>query len=252
MTITVHGSRIGVASATLDWWDGQWPIVMGCTKISAGCTHCAASILMGRDPTLQKFAYTVNGDPHRAKWTGLVESYPEMLDQALVWAGQENGSSLRIFVSPAADLFHDQVPDSFLDATFETLSRAAPVTFGILTKRPERMREYLRGRSIPDHIWIGVTVESGDYLSRVDDLLTIDAKTRWVSAEPLLGAFSLAPWLGPDRLNWVVCGPELGEYARPCQPSWMRTLRSECIDAGVPFFTKHLLDGEEIREYPHG
>jgi protein gp37 len=156
-----------------------------------------------------------------------------------------------VFVDPSSDLFHDKVPDSFLDVAFEAMSRSK-ATFGVLSKRSGRLRDYLRGRIISRNIWVGVTVESPAYTSRIEDLLQVNARVRWVSVEPLLGELSLASWLGPLDVNWVVAGPELGEHARPCPSEWMRKLRVECTMAKVPFFTKHILDGETIREYPDG
>ena len=246
MTITVQGSRIGVASATRDWYDFQWLITLGCTKHSEGCRYCSAATQIARSPSLQRFAQLRDGNPHNGNWTGFVETFPERLPTASQFAEGQ-----KIFVDSASDLFHEKVPEPFLDAAFDAMSKSK-ATFGVLTKRSERLREYLRGRIVPRNIWVGVTVESPIYESRIDDLLQINARVRWVSAEPLLGELSLAPWLGPLDVSWVVAGPELGEHARPCHSEWMRKIAVECTMAKVPFFTKHLLDGEAIREYPDG
>ena len=246
MTLTVQGSRIGVASAARDWYDIQWPLTLGCTKVSEGCKHCAAATQIARTSALQRFAQLQDGDPHHSNWTGHVETFPERLFDAEQWpAGRF------VFVDSSSDLLHDKVDTKFLDAAFQAMARSA-ATFGVLTKRSERLRRYLRGKIVPDNIWVGVTVESAAYLSRIDDLLEIDARVRWVSAEPLLGPLSLAQWLAPKKINWVVAGPELGERARRCEFEWIQRLYVECTIAKVPFFTKHLLHGDEIRGYPDG
>jgi len=149
------------------------------------------------------------------------------------------------------DLFHEKVPAAFVDQVFASMARFPQHRFAVLTKRSERMRSFLLSRDpVPDHVWLGVTVEDDEHRGRLDDLMAVPARVRWISAEPLLGPLDVSGYLGADRLNFVACGPELGDDARPCDVAWMRTLRDQCADADVPFFTKHILDGERIRQVP--
>jgi len=86
-----------------------------------------------------------------------------------------------------------------------------------------------------DNVWMGVTVESSDYLFRIDDLRITPAKIKFISFEPLLGPISTINFTGVD---WVIAGGESGPKARPMLPSWVEEIRDQCVDAGVPFFFK--------------
>jgi protein gp37 len=97
---------------------------------------------------------------------------------------------------------------------------------------------------------IGVTVENEANKNRLYDLLDVGARTRWVSAEPLLERLDLTAFLGPDDVNWIAAGPEIGANARPCRAAWIRSLLHQARGAQIPFFTKHVLDGRTIRERP--
>ena len=221
-----------------DWHDDQWGIVYGCTKVSAGCKNCSAEQAMARRPGY--------GDDYASpSWTGVVRVQPEQLKSI-----ERCRRPLKLLVSSISDIFHKDVPDEFLDEAFDVMDRLSQHTYGLLTKRSERMREYLSRRSIPDHIWPGVSVEENDYRWRVDDLMGIEARTRWACVEPMIGPVDLSGYLSPTRLNWVAAGPELGDGARPCKAQWMRDLLAQGRAHGVPFFTKHILDEREIREYP--
>lgn len=143
-----------------------------------------------------------------------------------------------------SDLFHAKITDSYLDQIFAVMEQATHHTFQILTKRPGRMRAYLRARSrhqsIPQHLWFGVSVEDQHWADiRVPALLDINTPNRFLSAEPLLGAIDLTTI--PDALagvKWVIAGGESGRGARPMMASWVDALRDQCGAAQVPFFFK--------------
>jgi protein gp37 len=101
-------------------------------------------------------------------------------------------------------------------------------------------------------VWLGVTIEHADYLWRAEQICSIPAALHWISVEPMLGPVTLpSDLLGKtDGIDWVVAGPELGPGRRPCEATWMRALRDQCAHAGVPFFTKHLIDGQPHRGMP--
>lgn len=202
---------------------------------------------------------------------------PELLDQPLRWRRPR-----RIFVNSMSDLFHEDVPDDFIDQVFAVMAIAERHVFQVLTKRPERMRDYVatpgragavsaetgRGpdgdRSWPfvppddlaewwplPNVWLGTSVEDQETADeRIPHLLNTPAAVRWLSCEPLLGPLALERldrhWLGPasqtrgmnDGIDWIVVGGESGPGARPMHPDWARSIRDQCLDAGVPFFFK--------------
>ncbi|MDY6979179.1 MAG: phage Gp37/Gp68 family protein [Pseudomonadota bacterium] len=238
----------------IDWTDATWNPVTGCTKVSAGCKNCYAEREWPR----------LAANPKAAKYYGReftdVRCHEEVLDQPLRWQKPR-----RIFVNSMSDLFHENVPDYFIGAVFNTMYDAKRHQFQLLTKRPDRMCNFMLGTTgcganydpIPN-IWYGVSVEDQKAADeRIPSLLLIPAVVHWVSMEPLLGPVHLthvdygapAPYHldalvgycenGTDtNLDWVVVGGESGPKARPMHPDWVRALRDQCITAGVPFFFK--------------
>ena len=113
--------------------------------------------------------------------------------------------------------------------------------YQVLTKRPDRMRLLTRRLSLetPPDIWIEVSTETQSLArKRLPVLLDIPAAVRWVSAEPLLEPLELTPWLGTDRINWIVTGAESGPERRPVDDDWFRAIRDQCKNADVPFYHK--------------
>jgi protein gp37 len=130
--------------------------------------------------------------------------------------------------------------------------------FQILTKRSARLAMLAPRLQWPPNIWIGVSVENAEYLSRVRDLAAVPAHVRFFSVEPLLGPIEALPL---DGIHWVVVGGESGPRSRPMDPAWVRSIRRQCADRNVPFFFKQwggtqkkragrLLDGREWNEMP--
>ena len=105
--------------------------------------------------------------------------------------------------------------------------------FQVLTKRSPRLTQI--GPLLPwsDNIWMGVTIEDQDCISRLEDLRACEAKVRFLSLEPLLGPL---PHIDLAGIDWVIVGGESGLSARPLQPGWVRQLRDRCLASGVPFF----------------
>jgi protein gp37 len=164
-----------------------------------------------------------------------------------------------VFVNSMSDLFHREVPLSFIQWVFETIETAPQHTFQVLTKRAGRLASVASQLNWPSNLWMGVSVETQDYLWRVERLQTVPATVRFVSFEPLLNSIESVPLEG---IHWVIVGGESGPRARPMRVEWARTLRDECIAAGVPFFFKQwggvqrkkagrLLDKRTWDEFPH-
>ena len=134
-----------------------------------------------------------------------------------------------------SDVFHERIPLAFVRRVFGTMERAERHTFQVLTKRADRLVELAPKLPWPDNVWMGVSVESEDYLWRVDRLREVPATVRFLSLEPLLGPL---PSLDLRGIHWVIVGGESGPRARLMKPEWVRDIRKRCDRAGVPFFFK--------------
>jgi protein gp37 len=211
-----------------------WNPVVGCSKVSAGCKHCYAERWHQRFFSDKKFTD--------------VRCLPERLSQPLHWQKPRT-----IFVNSMSDLFHEAVPDEFIDWVFAVMARTQEHTYQVLTKRPERMRQFCQNWNSQDlapwpmpNVWLGVSVEDqATAEERIPWLLETPAAVRFVSCEPLLGPIDLNVEYGQgvgdlliDYLNWVIVGGESGPKARPMHPDWARSIRDQCVAAGVPFFFK--------------
>jgi len=173
--------------------------------------------------------------------------------QAMGACGYENGFNLALhrkrisqpltrkkptvyFVNSMSDLFHRDIPDTFLDEVFAVIEQTPHHTYQILTKRAERLPEYFGHHNCPDNVWLGVSVEDRAYgLPRIDHLRKVDAKVRFLSIEPLLeelGVFNLA------NIHWVIVGGESGHHARPMDEAWVESIKQQADQTGVAFFFK--------------
>ncbi len=167
-----------------------------------------------------------------------------------------------IFVNSMSDLFHKDVPHSFVDRVFETMEAAAWHSFQVLTKRSSLMRDYLKRRygtaKAPAHIWCGVSVEDARASTRISHLQQAPAGVRFLSVEPLIDRVGPVDLSGID---WVIVGGESGPRARPMDVAWVQELRDTCRSQGVAFFFKQWgglrpktggreLDGREWNEFP--
>jgi protein gp37 len=157
-----------------------------------------------------------------------------------------------------SDLFHRDVPDDYIRRVFDVMVQADWHVFQVLTKRSGRLARL--GQSLPwrSHIWAGVSVETNRYAWRVDQLRTVPAHVRFISAEPLLGPLNE---VNLKDIHWVITGGESGHAHRPIEEDWVRELRNRCQDAGIAFFHKQwggrtpkaggrLLDGRTWDEFP--
>lgn len=227
----------------IEWAEAVWNPVTGCTPVSEGCQNCYA----------KRMAYRLRGrcgypedEPFK------VTLHPERLDEPLRWKKPR-----KVFVCSMGDLFHEDIDDGFLCRVFDIMIVAKQHTFLILTKRPERMKDFIVRcvHGVPKNIWLGVTAENQQRADeRVPILLKIPAAVRFVSVEPMLGPVNIDGYLGfngprrmgdglmyywvAPKIDWVICGGETGPGARPMHPDWVRNLRDQCQDAGTPFFFK--------------
>jgi len=208
------------ASSTIEWTEATWNPVTGCTKVSPGCAHCYA----------ETFAERFRGVPGHPYEMGFdLQLRPERLNQPLSWKRPR-----LIFVNSMSDLFHEAIPIEFVGAVFDTMERAHWHTFQILTKRSERLAELAPLLPWPENVWMGVSVENQRWTTRIDDLRRVPATVRFLSCEPLLGPLNL----DLCGIHWVIAGGESGPKARHMKPEWARSIRDQCLCAGVPFFFK--------------
>jgi len=140
-----------------------------------------------------------------------------------------------IFVNSMSDLFHKDVPVEFVLEVFDVMKRAHWHTFQVLTKRAERLEEFSPKIDWPENVWMGVSVENQDYTFRIDHLRRTNAKTKFLSLEPLLGPLHN---LNLKGINWAIVGGESGPGARPIEQAWVTDIRDQCLRVKVPFFFK--------------
>lgn len=240
-----------MSDTNIPWATKTWNPVTGCSKISAGCQNCYAE-RMAKTRLRGRFGYPAD-EPFR------VTLHPERLKEPLGWEKPQ-----KIFVCSMGDLFHSLVMVKWVDQIIEVIRKCPQHTFMILTKRPKNFMSYLEVFNLPKNIWLGVTIENnGEAGRRIEQLLEIPSSVRYVSIEPMLSSIDLSSIeqskhynvnaiIGCkkcltlsevadkqlNKLDWVICGGENGHNARPMNPEWVRSLRDQCQDAGVPFFFK--------------
>ena len=209
--------------SAIEWTDATWNPVTGCTKISPGCAHCYAETITLR--------FKRGGPFLPGKTT--IALHPERLDDPGKWR-----SPRTVFVNSMSDLFHEEIPFEFIDQVFQRMATYAHHIYQVLTKRPERLLEYVDwtdGQRWPDHIWIGVSVENQFWVDRrVPLLLRVPCSVRFLSCEPLLKPIKL----DLDGIHWVIVGGESGPRARKMEEAWALDIRDQCDRQGVPFFFK--------------
>jgi len=159
-----------------------------------------------------------------------VALHEEALELPLRWRKPRT-----IFVNSMSDLFHESVPDSFINQVFSAMNKTRQHRYQILTKRSERLKRLAPFLPWVEQIWMGVTVEEDKYIHRVDDLREIPASIKFVSLEPLLGPI---PSLSLEGIDWIIVGGESGPRARPLDEDWVLEIKEKCQKANVPFFFK--------------
>jgi protein gp37 len=210
-----------MAQSSIEWTESTWNPLTGCTKISPGCKHCYAERMAKR---LQGM-----GQPRYANGFTLT-LHEDILELPLSWKKPQ-----LIFVNSMSDMFHEDVPAAFIHKMFDVMRRAAWHQFQVLTKRADRLREMSQSIAWSENVWMGVSVERRDYVSRIDDLRSTGARVKFVSAEPLLGPLRTLDLRGID---WVIVGGESGPGARPIEEAWVLEIQARCQKAQVPFFFK--------------
>ena len=208
-------------NTSIEWTESTWNPVTGCSKISAGCKNCYAERMAKR---LQAM-----GQKNYAKGFSLT-LHQNVLKNPVKWKKPQ-----RIFVNSMSDLFHEQIPFSFIQDVFAIMNQANWHCFQVLTKRADRLSEVAKLLNWGGNIWAGVTVESNEYINRIDLLRTIPAKIKFISFEPLIGSIGTVDLFGID---WVIVGGESGPHSRKIEEEWVVEIRDQCLQMGIPFFFK--------------
>jgi len=231
-------------NSPIEWTESTWNHVTGCTKISPGCKNCYAEKLANRLKLMGQKNYQ-NGFR--------LTLQPQMLERPLEWKTPRT-----IFVNSMSDLFHVDIPVDFIKSVFDVMRRAHWHTFQVLTKRAERLIEIDPIIEWPENVWMGVSVESQKYTTRIDHLRNTQAKTKFLSLEPLLGPLKDLDLSG---IHWAIVGGESGPRARLMLKRWVTDIRDQCEAASVAFFFKQwgginkkktgrILEGQTWNEMP--
>lgn len=205
----------------IEWTESTWNPVTGCSKISPGCANCYAERMSRRLQAMGQPNYTRGFE---------LDIHEHTLGLPLQWKKPQV-----IFVNSMSDLFHRDVPLSFIEKTFDIMNRASWHNFQVLTKRSERLFELNQFLNWQGNIWMGVSVENENYIHRIDDLRMTGAHVKFLSLEPLLGPI---PELDLFGIDWVIVGGESGPGARPMHEEWVLEIRDQCLKSKVPFFFK--------------
>lgn len=208
-------------NSSIEWTESTWNPLTGCTKTSDGCRHCYAERMSKRLQAMGQPNY-VNGFR--------LTLHPHALMLPLSWKKPQS-----IFVNSMSDLFHDDVPDTFILEVFDIMRRANWHRFQLLTKRAERLATLSPMLPWMPNVWMGVSVEDQAHISRINLLRSSGAYIKYVSFEPLLGHVRC---LNLKNIDWVIVGGESGPGARIMEKSWVVEIRNQCNVMKVPFFFK--------------
>lgn len=210
-----------MAQSSIEWTEMTWNPTTGCDKISAGCKYCYAEVMarrleaMGIDKYKNGFKLSLHEDA---------------LDIPFEWKRPKI-----VFVNSMSDLFHKDVPLSFIQRVFDVMNATPQHTYQVLTKRAERLYELHEKLNWTTNIWMGVSVENEKVIDRIDFLRETNARIKFLSCEPLIGPLTN---LNLERIHWVIVGGESGRKARPVSEPWVWDIRQQCADQGVAFFFK--------------
>lgn len=233
-----------MANSNIEWTEMTWNPTTGCTKISSGCKNCYAEVMSRRLKAMGQEKYS-EGFKLRTHESALQTPY--------LWSGRKI-----VFVNSMSDLFHKKVPFDFIQRVFSVMNNTPQHTYQILTKRADRLLELNSELNWTKNIWMGVSVENEKVLPRIDFLRQTNAKTKFLSCEPLIGPL---PNLNLDRIDWVIVGGESGKKARIMKELWVWDIKQQCQEQEVLFFFKQwggtnkkkagrLLNGRTYDEMP--
>ncbi|MBZ0266272.1 phage Gp37/Gp68 family protein [bacterium] len=208
-------------NSSIEWTESTWNPITGCNKVSEGCRNCYA----------ERMAYRLKAMGQKNYQKGFtLQLHHDVLEKPLHWKKPQV-----IFVNSMSDMFHPDVPLSFINKMFDVMRKADWHTFQILTKRAERLRRLDSQITWPSNAWMGVSVENWEVVDRIDFLRETNAAVKFLSLEPLI---SPLPNLNLKGIDWVIVGGESGPGARPMKEEWVWDIKVQCNNAKIPFFFK--------------
>jgi len=218
----------------IEWADHTCNFWIGCTKVSPACDHCYAERNAGR------FGHAKWGKDEARRIT--IAAYWR---QPLRWNRDAlaAGRPARVFCGSEMDFMerNPQVAEARQQA-FRVMEATPNLDWLLLTKRPQEYEKFLPQAWLAaprPNVWLMTTVESAEYLWRIEAMMRAPAAVYGLSLEPLLGPLRLPKaFLDLGQRSWVIVGGESGPGSRPTQPDWARSLRDQCIEARVPFHFK--------------
>jgi len=228
----------------IEWTESTWNPVSGCNKVSRGCENCYAERMAKRLQAMGTRGYE-NGFE--------VTLHSSALEKPLKMKKPQI-----IFVNSMSDIFHEKIPDEYIEEIFSVMNQASWHTFQVLTKRPERLERIAHKLEWGENIWMGTTVEANDYVHRANYLRSSPARVKFLSLEPLIDTVDKLDYAGID---WVIVGGESGPRARVMQKEWVLEIRDRCREKEIDFFFKQwggvnkkragrVLDGQLYDEMP--
>ena len=210
-----------MAQSSIEWTEMTWNPTTGCDKVSAGCKFCYAEVMTKR---LHAMGIEKYKDGFK------VRVHDESLHIPYTWK-----QSKVVFVNSMSDLFHPEVPLEFIQKVFEVMNNTPQHTYQVLTKRAERLFELHEQLNWTNNIWMGVSVENDKVKNRIDFLRATNAKTKFLSCEPLIGPLSN---MDLSNIDWVIVGGESGRKSRPMEELWVWDIKQQCQEQEVAFFFK--------------
>ena len=210
-----------MAQSIIEWTEMTWNPTTGCNKISAGCKFCYAEVMSRR-------LHAMGIDKYKDGFK--LRTHESALLTPFEWK-----SPKIVFVNSMSDLFHKDVPLDFIKKVFDTMNKCPQHTFQVLTKRSDVLLKYHKELNWSHNIWMGVSVEDERVKHRIDDLRKTNARTKFLSLEPLIGPL---PKMKLKKIDWVIVGGESGRTPRPMNEDWVLDIQQQCEKAKAAFFFK--------------
>ena len=230
-------------NSNIEWTKHTWNPVEGCRKVSQGCKYCYAERLVER--------FNKAGEPKQKDFSKVrktsqqVWNFPYKIHKNLT--GQEPFTERLVFTCSMSDFFISEA-DEWRPDMWRIIRETPNLIYQILTKRPERILANLPedwGAGY-ENVWLGVSTENQENFNlRVPILLSIPAKVRFLSIEPLIGDIEPMDIIESKELDWIIIGGESGNETgksryRPCELIWIEYLSAMFQLASVPVFVKQL------------